>query len=360
MAGQILYENGVAIDANQQFGVVETKPGVYQGKKPLTKITSNAVGCYGGNICGQALVVAIETAKSGFKPHSVHGYFVSPVFDTLVIEWHVEKISDGSNFCNRKVRGYQNGILKYIALVSLTKRNSNRIAQKAYDDYHKKLAEKKAQKSANKGGNSDNNNDSNINNDADDDDDDDDDDDGPQKPFGFQTPYNDVFKKNPVNQIKLDPRGVDILCFHKIPQTNQSARLPVTQKSLSWYARWGINEQNLNYQLKNVDEKFQAFGLSVIAESLFITRLSNSLVIDDKNLSAQANYWAGTLDHIIYFHDDDFDTTQWMGVSTKPLRFVNKRAICEAEIYNSNGVHVATCFQEAIIHLDRIADNAKL
>lgn len=339
------YTNGQEINVDEEFGLTEVEPGIYRGKKPLNKPAPIAIGSYGGNLCGQALLAAMQSSRPGFKPHSVHAYFVKPVTNTKPVDWHVEKISDGANFCNRQVRGYQDDKLKYITLISLTKKNSHKKSVEEYEEYFKKLEEaKKAGEEI-----------------------DEDEDDAPLKPFGFQTPYSDWFKKYPTSKIELDPRGVDILCFHKlIPQlltldgTEYEEELPVTERKLSWYAKWGINESDMNYQLSNVDEKYQFFGLSVISESLFMTRLCRSLRTPDVDLTAQANYWSVSLDHIIYFHDDDFDSTDWMGVTTKPIRLVNKRAVCEAEIYNSKGVHVATCFQEAITNLNNLVDNAKL
>ena len=116
----------------------------------------------------------------------------------------------------------------------------------------------------------------------------------------------------------------------------------------------------MQFPLKGVDDQYQYFGLAVISESLFMTRLCRSLRTPDVDITAQANYWSVSLDHIIYFHDDDFDSTKWMGVTTNPIRLVNKRAVCEAEIYNDKGVHVATCFQEAITNINNLVDNAKL
>lgn len=339
------YKNGVPVNVDDEFGLVEFEPGKYRGKKPLNKPAPIAIGSYGGNLCGQALLAAMKSSKPGFRPHSVHAYFVKPVSNKLPVDWHVEKISDGSNFCNRQVRGFQDGKLKYITLISLTRNNSNKKAQQQYDEYQrqKKLKEEKGQE------------------------DDDDDDNAPTKPFGFQTPYHDWFRKRPHELIKLDPRGVDILCFHKlIPElltlegTEYEEKIPVTERKLSWYAKWGIEEGDMQFPLKGVDDQYQYFGLAVISESLFMTRLCRSLRTPDVDITAQANYWSVSLDHIIYFHDDDFDSTKWMGVTTNPIRLVNKRAVCEAEIYNDKGVHVATCFQEAITNINNLVDNAKL
>ncbi|KAK6204819.1 thioesterase-like superfamily-domain-containing protein [Scheffersomyces amazonensis] len=335
------YEPNSTVDIDEEFGVIQVNESKYIGKKPLTKVAPAVRGAYGGNIAGQAILVAIKSSPPGFKPHCLHSYFVKPVNSEEPVEWDVEIISKGKNFCNRSVKGSQGGEIKYFANISLTRKNSNKEAQQKYDEYVKKQEEGQ---------------------------DDDEDEEVVQKPFGFQTPYHPWFSKYKPEDIEVDPRGVNILVYHKIipalvdlKLSPEEEKIPVAERRLAYYVKWGIeNEQGFNQPLKNVDDTYKYVGLGVISDSLFLTRLARALRLRDVNLNDMAHYFSVSLDHIIYFHDDDFDVTKWMGFAFKAVRFVNKRVVLEAEMYNDKGVHVATLVQEGLVHLNGIEASAKL
>ena len=100
------------------------------GVKPLVKPHPTVRGVFGGNLAGQALLVAMKTCDPEFSPHSLHSYFIRAGSDTIPVEWDVQVVSDGNSFCNRSVKGIQNGVVIYIASISLTRRNSYKVAMK--------------------------------------------------------------------------------------------------------------------------------------------------------------------------------------------------------------------------------------
>lgn len=55
-----------------------------------------------------------------------------------------------------------------------------------------------------------------------------------------------------------------------------------------------------------------------------------------------------SLDHSVYFHDDDFDVTKWCTTFMKVSRICNDRALIKAEIYSNNGLHIASIVQERL------------
>ncbi|KAK6465306.1 thioesterase-like superfamily-domain-containing protein [Scheffersomyces coipomensis] len=338
------YEPNQVVDVQEEFGVIETGPNKFRSKRPLTKPVPQARGAYGGNVAAQAVIVALRTSPPDFKPHCLHSYFVKPVSSSELMDWEVDIISKGKNFCNRSVKGFQNGEIKYIANISLTRKNSNKIAQAKYDDFVKRQEEKG--------------------------DDEDEDEDGEiiQKPFGFQTPYHPWFNNRNLDEIEVDPRGYEVLVYHKIiPElldlklTPEEEKVPVAQRRLAFYAKWGIeNEQGYNQPLTNVNQDYQYAGLAVLSDTLFLTRLARVMRLEDVDLENMVHYFSVSLDHVVYFHDDDFDVTKWMGVTFKAARFANKRVVMEGELYNDKGVHVATFVQEGLVHLNGLEAGAKL
>lgn len=325
-------------DLGEVFDVQEVGPGKYIGKHPLLKPDPKSRAVFGGNTAGQAILVAIKSAPEGFRPHSLHSYFILPISDTLVLNWEVESISQGNNFANRHIRAYQNNKVVYYANVSLTKRNSHKSALIEYEDYQEKLKTV---------------------------DEEEEDLDVVVKPFEFQTPYHHWFKKHDLDKLPIDMRSKDLQIYHKfLPElydlslTPEEVEIPVAERKISFLAKLGCPEKDLPIKKLNPDMQF--VGLAILLDTLFLTQLARLLRIEDVNLLDIIHYMSVSLDHVVYFHDEDFDVTNWIGMTCQPTRFINKRALFECEMYNDKGVHVASVVQEGYVHLNGIENNAKL
>lgn len=321
-------------DVEYQLGIKQISKFRYQSNAPLTKPHPASRGVYGGNLAGQALLVAIRSSSEGFTPHSLHSFFVKATSPDSVVDWEVEEISNGKNFCNRLIRAIQDGEIKYIANISLTKKNSNKDAIDKYSAYKAKV-EKYGE---------------------------DDDETPAQNPFGFETPYPNWLKDSPPGELELDARGKNRLIYHKLPPqmnkldiTKDEENVAPSERKLSFYVKWG-NEGEVEIK----DPAFQFVGLGVLSDSFFLTRLARVLRIPTLDYSNTVHYFSLSLDHIMYFHDTDFDVTKWMGFGFKNIRFSNSRALLEGEMYNDKGVHVATIIQEGMVHFNGIEKLAKL
>jgi acyl-CoA thioesterase II len=62
---------------------------------------------YGGQVLGQALFAAAETASSDRMIHSLHGYFLLGGDPSHPIVYDVERIRDGGSFATRRVKAVQ-------------------------------------------------------------------------------------------------------------------------------------------------------------------------------------------------------------------------------------------------------------
>ncbi|ODV76625.1 Thioesterase/thiol ester dehydrase-isomerase [Suhomyces tanzawaensis NRRL Y-17324] len=301
------------IDVEQLLGVNKLADGSYVGRLPMIKAHPQARGAYGGNIAGQALVAVAADTPPGFVPHSFQSYFIGAVDDKTPLEWKIEQISQGKSFCNRHVRGYQDGQLKFYGNASLTRKNSH-----------------------------------------------------DEQPFQFQTPYHQWLASNKLDAIPTDNRGQHLHIYHKMPpqfsdlaSTRSEESRDVTDRRLAWFVRWGNDEDPSQQLVEKVAGPYKYAGLVALSDSLFLTRLARNLRLPVDHLDP-IHYFSVSLDHVIYFHDDNFDATQWLGFSFRALRLVNKRVVLEAEIYDVNGVHVATVIQEGLIHLNGLEETAKL
>lgn len=336
------YTRGQPVDVHAEFGVDKIGPHKYRGRKPLIRPSPDARGVFGGNLAGQALLVAIRSSPAEFKPHSLHSFFVRAANDKTPIEWQVNEVSNGKTFVNRAVKGLQDGQVVYIANISLTKRNSHREAVRKYEEYYSKI-EQKAKES---------------DGDEDDEEEEEEVEQAPPKPFVFQTPYHEWFKRHDISKLPITDIESNFLVYHKIlPEftslklTPEEENVSATERRLSFLCQWGINhEQGFHQPLVNVDEDYQYVGLANLSDSMYLDTLLRVLRIRDLDFNEKERpYFSVSLDHTIYFHDSDFDVTKWMGFSFKAIRFAHDRVVIEGEMYNDQGVHVATIVQEGLV-----------
>jgi acyl-CoA thioesterase II len=64
---------------------------------------------FGGMVVAQAMSAALPTVAEGYRPHSLHGYFLRPVEPGPLVELSVERLRDGRAFALRQVTLIQQG-----------------------------------------------------------------------------------------------------------------------------------------------------------------------------------------------------------------------------------------------------------
>ncbi|KAI5960510.1 hypothetical protein KGF57_001906 [Candida theae] len=347
------YVRGETIDVQAEFGVIDKGDGKYVGKKPLIKPIHYAPGAFGGNLAGQAMLVAMKSTPPEFKPHSLHSYFVRAATSDLPVEWEVDNISSGKTFCNRAVKGLQNGQIVYFANVSLTRKNSYNDSLAKWESDMAKFEQRGKDE-----GDSDEENE-----------DDDDAEKAPSKPFRFQTPLHEWVKKYGEESLVVSPCESNMLSYFKfcpefidLDKSSYEEKIPVAERRFAFLVRWGIdNEQGYNQPLKNVDEQFQFVGLANLSDALILNVLERVLRLNGVSIKDNMKHFFGvSLDHVLYIHDNDFDVTKWMTYSFKTIRFSHDRVLFEGELYNHKGVHVASVVQEGLARLAGAERDAKL
>ncbi|KAG7195265.1 uncharacterized protein KQ657_003791 [Scheffersomyces spartinae] len=336
------------------LGVEKIDESTYRGLKPLCKPDRAARGVYGGNLVGQALMVAMASAGEGFEPHSLHAYFVKATTDKSPLEWKVEQVSNGKTFANRHLQATQDGKITFLASVSLTKVNDFSKSVKEYEEKMEKY--NKLQ---------------NASSTSDDDNDDNDDDVEPSKPIQFQTPLLKWLQNSPkLENLPTDKRFGVIKTDFKFPvemvdltATIEEELQNVTDRKVGFLLRWTPDEEQTRL-LANGDSPgatmIKYVGLGVLSDSIFLTRLARILRVETVDLNHLVHYYSTSLDHVVYFHDHDFDPTQWMKFQFKATRFGNRRVVLEAEIFNHKNVHVATIVQEGLVYFNGLEKYAKL
>ncbi|ODV76623.1 Thioesterase/thiol ester dehydrase-isomerase [Suhomyces tanzawaensis NRRL Y-17324] len=313
---------------SKSFAVKKVGENKYQGVVPLSKPSATSRGVFGGNLCAQAVVAAMEHTP-GFVPHSLHSYFVKAGDDQSPCEFEVETVSDGNNFANRLVRVVQKLELKYMVMISLTKKNSMASARHNF----------KAGKSPH--------------------------------PVEYQVPASSSFYKYnhrdlPVHttydhggmlQHKFPPDFLDHSLSHGEHEKSPGER------DFSFWIRIGDEGS------KGVGEsKFKYAGFGMISDSLFLTSLARTLrlpLVDGSNDAASMGptaikssggkgpyFFSVSLDHSVFFHDDDFDPHEWIYASFKAPRLCNNRVLFQGSYFDTKGRLFASIVQEGLVFFD--------
>ncbi|SGZ46652.1 CIC11C00000005703 [Sungouiella intermedia] len=322
----------------EAFELEKVGPSTFKGIYPLKKPIPEARGAYGGNIAGQAVLVGMRTVPDGFSPNSFHSLFVKGVLDQIPMVWEVEENSNGRNFCSRTIRGIQDGKVRYIVEISFTKNNSLKQAEINHQNYLNKKVQQAAERSGKEV----------------DDEDDDELDDLVQKPFYFLTPYPEWLKEATEDDL-IRKEDTPLFLDHKFPRqfvslkgTEYEEEIAPSERRMSYFGRIGDGTTKLE------SPDLQYVAVAVISDAVFLAELARVFRVRKENLKP---YFSVSLDHHMYFHDTDFDCTDWIGFAFRAVRFVNNRVLLEAEMYNSDGQHFATIFQEGLVHLNGLLDS---
>lgn len=302
----------------QSYGIRKIDDNNYSGLRPLKKMSSNARGVFGGNLCGQSLLVAMETVPANFTPHSLHSYFIKAGDDSQCCHFHIERVNDGKNFANRQVRVLQDNELRYIGMISFTSRNS---MEKNLRQYHDNPKSSK------------------------------------QKPIEFQKSLPQDYIKYKHHDLPVNINDQSRTLHHKFPPSYFDPKLNHHE------AKQAAGDRDLSFWIKVDDyknlgssaaaKKFKYAGFGVISDSLYLTSLSRILHLPSRGIGSTGgkgeHFLSVSLDHSIYFHDDDFDHSNWIFFNFKAPRFANNRVLIQGEYYNEKGKLFASIVQEGLV-----------
>lgn len=302
----------------QRFAVVSKGNDVFEGVHPLEPFQEGTRGTYGGEFVTQALLVAYETVEDPeFSPHSFHLYFLKAGSNKLVMRWVVKRTSDGRNFCNRLLQAYQSetNVLCFEFVVSFARKNS--IKQRKLEYSQLTNPDPKTAVPI----------------------------DFLSKPQYFFDKYYDSLDDLPYVSHTHD------LLHHAIPEEYMSTGWQAEQKIIG-EKLFGFFFRTAD-DLKNVQNKTRAalLNLTFASDSFYLATLcvALGLPLNRENTS----FFRVSLDHAVWFHDDDYDPTEWLFLDYNFSRLSNNRVLCHGRVYNRKGLLVASLVQEGLVYLPR-------
>ncbi|KAI5968857.1 hypothetical protein CANMA_002031 [Candida margitis] len=286
---------------------------VYEGNYPVEPFREGARGTYGGDFIAQGLNVAWESIdRPDFQPHSLHSYFVKAGSKDSVLRWEVIKVSDSRNFSNRIVFAYQAHTDQLAFTLQCSFTRDNHLDKRDID--HQKLVESGA--------------------------------DIRSVPFQFKRNPNPKFfkyKDNIEDLVYFEHTNGNIA--HAIPEeifskTHNFNMNKVGDEELGFYVKF-LDDYNLGK-----DYIRQSFlGLAFASDSLWLATLVKALGLPITGKDVQ--FFRVSLDHTLYFHDLNFDSSSWLFVDYRFLSMGNNRILAVVNFYTLEGKAIATAVQEA-------------
>lgn len=300
----------------ERFAVIRKSDTEFVGKHPLQQWSPELRGTYGGEFVSQGLLAAWELVEDlAYSPHSFHSYFLAAGLDQLEMRYEVTTTSQGKNYCSRLVKCYQlhTERLCFIMMASFTR--NNLIAQRKKE--YAELTEQEKFHPRTK------------------------------VPVEFLRTPHYLFDKyiDKIDQIPTLHHPNDIV--HAVPPEVLRA-----SKGERFDKDAGVRQLGAFYRMHDdhsvAKDKLKArfLLLTFLSDSFYLGTLTRvlGLTLFDKLL----NFFRVSLDHAVYFHDNDFDPTEWMFFDWKFVRMSNDRVLVTALIFTKDKRLIATLQQEAL------------
>lgn len=314
-----VYQDPTVSTMEEKFSLIRTSATEFVGKYPLESFHENARGTYGGEFVAQSVVAAMDSvADKEFQPHSLHSYFLKAGKKLSPMRYEVTVTSEGRNFCNRLVKCFQHdsGELCFILMVSFTR--NNLIARRKSDFAALSPQQQRHPRT--------------------------------KVPFEFLRQPHYTFDKY-VHHLNTLPQREHIngnILLATPPETLNvtSAEEGVDPGCKEFGVFFKIRD---NMDLVRDKVKARVVDLAFASDSFYLGTLARAVNISLNDRSA--HFFRVSLDHLVFFHDTDFDPTLWMFFDYRFVRMSNDRVLVVVQMFSHDRRLVATVTQEAIAYV---------
>ncbi|CAH6718524.1 peroxisomal acyl-coenzyme A thioester hydrolase 1 [[Candida] jaroonii] len=302
----------------EKFQLTKVSDTVLKGKYPLQPFEEGQRGTYGGEFISQATLAAWETIDNEeFSVHSLHAYFLKAGSEKSVMRYEVETNSSGKNYINKSVKVFQDhsNELVFILNCSFTRNNNIHDRKVQYANHETKRI-----------------------------------------PYEFQKDPHEFFAdlKDKVKEGDgiLEMTHTHDLVTHGLP-------LSYLQVDEEEYKTTATGDRKMGFFVKindklpenNMKQKINVSNLLYLSDSVYLGCITRSLGVPlaHKNTS----FFRVSLDHSVFIHDNDFNSTEWLFLDYTFPRMSNERVLCNCSVFDLNGKLIASINQEALINLDK-------
>jgi len=265
-------------------------------------------GIFGGQIISQALVSATNCVDAAYKLHSMHCYFLLSASAEVPIIYHIERARDGRSYVTRTVKASQNGRIIFLLVCSFQKPEPEQpsyqwpMPPNVPDPDNCELIEANIEKLLE----------------------------------GKSIPPHDVeYLKGYIRERKRSPIAI------RHAGINNSSDGAVV--FMYWFKAKSIPKY---------DASFQKCILSYMSDLLFIGHVRRTLVQTGKMDKGAALAMMTSLDHAIWFYDDDFDCGDWLLYVIESPRAGSGRGVVNGRLHTRSGTLVAITAQEGVARVN--------
>ncbi|ANZ75746.1 BA75_02624T0 [Komagataella pastoris] len=306
----------------QYLELEKVSENVYSNVSTL-RVPFGGRGIFGGTLVAQSLYAALLNVDEKFRPISMHCNFLVAANTKSRIEYHVETLRDGKNFCSRQVKAKQNDQLIFLGSISF---RSERLEGSSGASDSPKFSHYRQAPIVGK--------------------------DIPSpEDCHEQTEVFMEWAKNSKDNVQLQKLA-------KNPQQLLDSydaepckwRLPMDMFDLSQVAPEEfdkvVSDRVLRYWVKSKSDfkspRFNDVAIAYISDYFF---LSSNMRLNMQEMFTSS--FSVSLDHTIHFYDK-FDIDEWLSFSIRSKVCQDDRALVTGEIYSEGGKLVATVLQEGL------------
>ena len=271
-------------------------------------VPTRARGVFGGQVISQAIVSATKSVDTAFGLHSLHCYFLLSASPAVPIIYFVERLRDGRSYCTRSVKAVQNGKIIFHLLCSYHRPEPWHPSQQwpmppdVPDLYECELEEDMFRRQAEREGIS-------------------------ERMKALLLTYAEERSRGPI--------AVRRAKWNTVADDG-------TLTSMFWLqARTGRSER--------YEAPVQKCILAYMSDMNFITLASAALKLKRYSREPNGHSMSSTLDHSIYYYDDDLSCEDGLLYVVISPRGAFGRAVVHGRLYSRSGSLVAVSSQEGVV-----------
>lgn len=262
-------------------------------------------GVFGGQVISQALVSATNCVDPQFSLHSLHCYFLLSASPSTPIVYEVDRVRNGRSYVTRTVKAVQNGRIIFVMICSFQKPEPWQPSHQwpmptvsppeecvLDEDRYLQMAERE----------------------------------------GLHPTIAEAYKSMAAERSR-SPIAVRIAGDHDIVGDG-------TARYMYWMKAKDI---------PRYEAAFQKCILSYLSDLYFISTGARILGLRRGGRGANAQGMVSTLDHTIWFYNDDFHCGDWLLYVMDSPRTGSGRGVVHGRIYSQDGKLVAVTSQEGVI-----------
>jgi len=273
-----------------------------------------ARGAFGGQVISQALVSATNCVDPSYALHSMHCYFLLSASPAVPILYYVERVREGRTYTTRSVKAKQQGRIVFVLMCSFQKPEFNQPQH-----YFKMLHS--------------------------------------IKQADELLLDEDVMEQKLKKWTRISDENRAL--YKRLIEERKASPIAIKEGS-HFVSGSGELTETLWMKAKAIPRyspPFQKCILSYMSDVRFLGVAATQLGLRRVKPAEKVLGMLSSLDHSVFFYDDDFHCGEWMLYVIQAPAAANGRAVVVGRWYTQAGKLVAVCTQEGVVRAELSAES---